>query len=57
MKLDFSADIMMHPITYLNKLLFAGGKTLELWNVLTLKKIFDFPQISSQIDSDITFIE
>jgi len=27
-------EIVMHPVTYVNKLVFGGGKTLELWNVI-----------------------
>ena len=27
-------DSVIHPVTYVNKLLFAGGKTMELWNVI-----------------------
>ena len=35
-------DTVIHPITYVNKLLFAGGKTMELWNVIEQEKIYEF---------------
>ena len=33
---------MMHPVTYINKLLFFGGKTMQLWNVIEGEKIYEF---------------
>jgi hypothetical protein len=36
---------MVHPVTYINKLLFAGGednKTMQLWNVIENKQIYEF---------------
>ena len=35
-------DSVVHPITYMNKLLFSGGKTMELWNVIEQEKIYSF---------------
>ena len=35
-------DSVIHPVTYVNKLLFAGGKTMELWNVIEQEKIYEF---------------
>ena len=35
-------DSVIHPITYVNKLLFAGEKTMELWNVIEEEKIYTF---------------
>jgi U3 small nucleolar RNA-associated protein 21 len=35
-------DYFVHPITYVNKLLFSGGKTMELWNVIEQEKIYTF---------------
>lgn len=32
----------MHPTTYLNKLVFACGSKLELWNIMTQQRIFEF---------------
>jgi hypothetical protein len=46
---------MMHPTTYINKLLFAGGDKLELWNVIDDKLIYAFPKTSREGDS-ITFV-
>ena len=36
-------DIMTHPVTYINKLVFAGGedgRQVELWNVIEKEKIY-----------------
>ena len=33
---------MMHPVTYINKLLFYGGQTMQLWNVIQGEKIYEF---------------
>lgn len=30
----FEVEKMMHPVTYVNKLLFIGGKKMQLWNVI-----------------------
>jgi WD40 repeat protein len=35
-------EIMMHPTTYINKLVFAGGNKIELWNIIEDKKIYEF---------------
>lgn len=38
----------MHPTTYINKLLFAGGSSgtaMELWNIIEDEKIYDFKKI------------
>ena len=35
-------DYFVHPITYVNKLLFSGGKTMELWNVIEQERIYKF---------------
>ena len=32
----------MHPVTYVNKLLFYGGKTMEIWNVVEMEMIYAF---------------
>lgn len=41
---------MMHPTTYINKLLFAGGDKLELWNVIDDKLIYAFPKTHRKED-------
>ena len=41
---------LIHPITYVNKMLFYGGTTLELWNVIEQEKIFTF-NVSSPIET------
>ena len=33
---------LMHPVTYLNKLLFYGDKSMELWNVVEKEMIYTF---------------
>lgn len=45
---DCDFDIMMHPTTYINKLVFAGGKRMELWNIIDDKKIYSFKNIFSE---------
>lgn len=48
MKFDHEFDQMMHPSTYINKLVFAGaGGKLELWNVIDQKLIYAFPKLSA----------
>lgn len=42
---DTHFTLMIHPVTYINKLLFAGGdaaNSLQLWNVIEQKKVFEF---------------
>jgi hypothetical protein len=41
-------DIMMHPTTYINKLVFAGAGKLELWNIIDDKLIYSFKNIASK---------
>lgn len=36
---------MMHPTTYINKLVFAGRNQIELWNIIDDKKIYAFKKI------------
>eukprot|EP00826_Nyctotherus_ovalis_P032204 TRINITY_DN2598_c0_g4_i3.p1 TRINITY_DN2598_c0_g4~~TRINITY_DN2598_c0_g4_i3.p1 ORF type:complete len:946 (-),score=217.79 TRINITY_DN2598_c0_g4_i3:106-2943(-) len=50
-------SMMLHPPTYLFKVLFAGGRELELWNVNSLKRIYDFPAIRALFDSGVTALE
>lgn len=38
----------MHPTTYINKLVFAGGNRMELWNIIDDKKIYSFKNIFSE---------
>ena len=44
-KFDCDFDIMMHPTTYINKLVFAGGNRMELWNIIDDKLIYAFKNI------------
>lgn len=40
----------MHPVTYLNKILFASKQgTMQLWNIKTSKQIYSFKTFSSAI--------
>ena len=43
-KFDPAFDIMMHPVTYVNKILFAcsNSEHLELWNVIESDRIYSF---------------
>jgi|LauGreDrversion4_2_1035121.scaffolds.fasta_scaffold72331_2 hypothetical protein len=48
---------MMHPTTYINKLVFAGGNRMELWNIIDDKKIYSFKNIfAEKKDFNITTI-
>ena len=41
-KFDSSFDNFIHPSTYVNKLLFSSGNSLQLWNVMSETMVFDF---------------
>lgn len=43
-------DRMMHPVTYVNKLLFYGGKKMQLWNVIQGERIYEF-NLPSEVES------
>jgi WD40 repeat protein len=49
-------EFMMHPTTYINKLLFAVGGKVELWNIIDEKKIFEFKNISKKGEANVTII-
>jgi len=40
---------MMHPVTYLNKLVFWCGRQVVLYNVMEDKTIFKFKELSSDV--------
>lgn len=40
---------IIHPVTYVNKMLFYGGKKMELWNVIEHERIYEFT-VESQIE-------
>ncbi len=42
---------MMHPITYLNKLVFWSGKKVFLHNVIEDERIFSFKAMNSEVES------
>ena len=42
-KVEFT--IMMHPTTYVNKLLFAGKGQMQLWNIIDDSMIYEFKTI------------
>ena len=41
-----SFDLVIHPNTYVNKLLFAGENTIELWNIIEDQKVYAFKNIT-----------
>lgn len=41
-KFDKNFNNFIHPSTYVNKLLFSSGDSLQLWNVISENLIFDF---------------
>lgn len=43
---DHHFDVMMHPTTYINKLVFAGNGIMELWNIIEDERIYDFKNIA-----------
>ena len=53
-KFDCDFEIMMHPTTYINKLLFAGGNRIELWNIIDDNKIYSFKKILDEKDKSVT---
>jgi len=42
MNFDSHFEGFIHPRTYVNKLVFYGGESTELWNIMDEKKIFTF---------------
>lgn len=44
---------MIHPTTYINKLVFAGGNRLELWNIIDDSKVYAFSKILADKDKSI----
>jgi len=36
---------MMHPTSYINKMLFASDNKIELWNVIDNERVFEFKNI------------
>jgi len=42
---------MMHPITYLNKLVFWSGKQVFLHNVIEDERIYNFKPIGSDVET------
>ncbi|KAJ3005091.1 hypothetical protein HKX48_000877 [Thoreauomyces humboldtii] len=46
----FRVTTAVHPSTYLNKILFASQQgTLQLWNIRTLRMLYEFPSLGSPI--------
>ena len=41
-RFDSDFDVMLHPTTYINKLVFAGGNRIELWNIIDDTKVYSF---------------
>lgn len=41
-QLDKDISSVMHPNTYVNKLLFVGENKMELWNIIEDEKIYTF---------------
>lgn len=48
---DHEFDVMMHPTTYINKLVFACGNIIELWNIIDDKKVYSFKNITQKKDA------
>lgn len=47
-QLDFAVDAIIHPPTYLNKVLFVGAKQVELWNISSMKRIYSYANLFKQ---------
>ena len=41
---------IVHPVTYVNKMLFYGGTKMELWNVIEHVRIYEF-NVESPIET------
>ena len=41
-ELGFSIKGILHPITYVNKIVVYGERNFELWNIVTKYKVYDF---------------
>jgi U3 small nucleolar RNA-associated protein 21 len=54
MKFETSFDNLVHPNTYVNKLLFScsenssTGSCLELWNIMSCERVFEFPRFKNK---------
>jgi U3 small nucleolar RNA-associated protein 21 len=49
-KTQFDITCMMHPITYINKILFGSKQgSMQLWNIKTSKLIYSFKTLDSPI--------
>ncbi|KAI9090875.1 quinon protein alcohol dehydrogenase-like superfamily [Phlyctochytrium arcticum] len=47
---SFRVTSALHPSTYLNKILFSSQQgSMQLWNLRTLRQIFEFPTVGSPI--------
>jgi U3 small nucleolar RNA-associated protein 21 len=59
--LEFNPIFILHPVTYLNKVLLAGPKELDLYNIHTGNKIFSFGEEEGikklLLDADIVSIK
>jgi hypothetical protein len=59
--LEFNPVFILHPVTYLNKVLLAGPKELDLYNIHTGNKIFSFGEEEGikklLLDADIVAIK
>ncbi len=53
-KFDCDFDIMVHPTTYINKLVFAGGNRIELWNIIDDSKVYAFSKILQGKDNTVS---
>jgi len=45
---------MIHPATYVNKLLFANEDTIELWNIIDDDLVYKFDNALKDIEGKIT---
>ena len=53
-KFDCDFDIMVHPTTYINKLVFASGNRIELWNIIDDSKVYAFSKILQRIENTVS---
>ena len=44
LQIDSDLNFLMHPVTYVNKLVFAGKDKLHLWNVVEKEQVYTFKQ-------------
>ena len=56
-ELSLNATLLIHPPTYLNKVVIAGKQRMQLWNVQAKTLVYEFEKIPRFFDADVTHLE